>query len=607
MSRIIDELQRRNVIRVGIAYLAVAWLVLQVAETLLPVYGFTDVAIRNLVVLLAIGLVLALILSWSLEWSPQGIVKESESDESAPAEKPGFRRLDQFIIFVLSIALALFMLDKFVLDPERDAREVQAATEKGRVDALVESYGEKSIAVLAFADMSPDGDQEYFSDGIAEELLNLLATIRDLRVISRSTAFTFKDSTASLPDIAEQLGVTYILEGSVRKSGDKIRVTAQLIEARTDTHLWSDTYDRTLDDVFAIQDEISAQIVDQLKLTLLDGNLSAQKIDPVAYEKYLKALFIVNTSNRSRLREAQSLLNEVLSIAPDYIPALDALGRLYYRIPKTEGLSIEENLAEVHALADQVVEIDPNSASALIWQGWFAFVDDELQEAAVFYERAIRVDPNNIHLLRVLVSFLTRIDRPDDAVALGHYLLLRDPACAVCILNLSHAYRGAGKYEEAAQSLESSLAWHEPNARYYGMVGEGWLMAGKPEQALAAFENESGGNWHEMGAIMALHDLGRSQEFDSRFSEVLRNAQDPEIIARIYAWVGDSDKAFEWVDKMPEADQQRFIESSDADFYAKIKPDDRWLAMQEKYRRTGDASSEIINFTYTLPAGAASQ
>ena len=263
MSRLIDELQRRNVVRVGIAYLAVGWLILQVAELLLPVYGFTDAAIRNLVAILTVGLLVALVLAWTLEWTPKGIIKEPGAD-SAPAPATADRsnrRFDQFIICILVIAVAFFAVDKFVLDPARDAQELEAATDKARADALVESFGDKSIAVLAFADMSSAGDQEYFGDGIAEELLNLLASIRDLRVISRSTAFTFKGSSSSLKDIAEKLNVTYILEGSVRKAGDKIRITAQLIHAKSDTHVWSETYDRTLNDVFAIQDEISGSIV----------------------------------------------------------------------------------------------------------------------------------------------------------------------------------------------------------------------------------------------------------------------------------------------------------------------------------------------------------
>ena len=603
MNSLLDELKRRNVIRVGIAYLAVAWLILQVAETLLPVYGFTDAAIRNLVVILAVGLLVTLPLSWAFEWTPKGIIKESGVDASKPESRQDNKRLDQFIIVILVIAVAFFAVDKFVLDPARDATEIEAAMEKGRTDALVESYGDKSIAVLAFADMSPAGDQEYFSDGIAEELLNVLTTVSELRVISRSTSFTFKGGTTPVKEIAERLDVTYVLEGSVRKAGDRIRITAQLIDARTDTHVWSETYDRDFDDIFTIQDEISNSIVEQLKLTLLDGVPSAQEIDPKAYEKYLKALHIVHTSNRNQLRDAQALLNEVLAMAPDYIPALNALGRLYYRIPKTEGMSSAENIGEIHALADRVVAIDPNGASALIWQGWLAFTENKLQEAAGFYERAARVDANNTSLLRVLVVFLTEINRPDEAIAMGHYLLRRDPACAVCINNLSYAYRVSGRYEEAAAALELILEWHAPTAGFYWSLGVSWLLAGNPEDALTAFEKEVDEANREMGAIMALHDLGREEEFESRFSRFFEHSANEESIARIYAWIGDNDKAFEWLEKAIEANGPGLFLSLGADLYAKIRPDPRWQAMRDMYGAS-DVPVEEVSFDYSLPAGA---
>jgi adenylate cyclase len=603
MSGFFSELRRRNVFRVGIAYLAVAWLVLQVAETLLPVYGFTDLAIRNLVVILVIGLLIALVLAWVFEWTPTGILKETAAGASAQPAGKNNTRLDQFIIVVLVIAIALFSVDKFVLDPARDAAKIEAASEKARADALVESFGDKSIAVLAFADMSPGGDQEYFSDGIAEELLNLLATIRELRVISRSTAFTFKGSNASLKEIAEKLDVAYILEGSVRKAGDRVRVTAQLIDARTDTHLWSETYDRNLDDVFAIQDEISNSIVEELRVTLLDDGPTSQRIDPRAYELYLKARHIVHTSNMSQLREAQSLLNEVLAIAPDYIPALNELARLYYRVPKTEGLSPEQNTAEIQALANRVIDIDPNGAAALIWQGWFAYMRNDLQEAANYYEKAMRVDPNDTNLLRVLVSFLTTINRPDEAIALGKYLLLRDPACAVCISNLAFAYRVTGRHEESAQTLESLLTWRAPVAYHYWSLGVSWLGVGNPEKALAAFEQESVGNLGEMGALMALHDLGRNEEFEARFTRFRNEVGDAESIARIYAWIGDNDKAYEWLDKMIAEEGPDLLEAIDTDLYAKIKSDPRWRLMRDKYGYF-DTPVEAIDFTYSLPAGA---
>jgi len=226
-----EELRRRNVLRVGAAYVVTAWLLIQVAETIFPLFGLGDTPARIVVTLLAIGLVPVLIFAWAFELTPEGLKREHEVDRSRSITVQTGRRLDRTIMVVLALALGYFAFDKFVLDPARDAEEVASARQEGRTEALIENFGDKSIAVLAFQDMSPNKDQEYLSDGIAEELLNLLTRIPHLRVISRSSAFSFKGRDVPIPDIAQQLNVAHVLEGSVRKSGNRIRITAQLIDA----------------------------------------------------------------------------------------------------------------------------------------------------------------------------------------------------------------------------------------------------------------------------------------------------------------------------------------------------------------------------------------
>jgi len=242
------ELKRRNVIRVAVAYVVSAWLVIQVVETIFPAFGFGDAAIRTVVIVLAIGLVPAVIFAWAFELTPEGLKREKDVDRSQSMAPRTGKRLDRVIMVVLALALGYFAFDKFVLAPQRTADLQQELTEQmatvaeeareaGRTDAFLESYGDKSIAVLPFVNMSADKDQEYFSDGIAEELLNLLAKVSALRVISRTSAFSFKGTDLKLTEAAEELNVANILEGSVRRAGDRIRVTVQLIEARSDTHL----------------------------------------------------------------------------------------------------------------------------------------------------------------------------------------------------------------------------------------------------------------------------------------------------------------------------------------------------------------------------------
>lgn len=596
-----DELKRRNVIRVAFAYLAAAWFLIEVADTILPRLGIGDAAVTNIIIVLAIGFIPALILSWIFEWTREGVKRDSGA-ESAPAVGPRTaRKLDAAIIVVLLFAIGFFAFDKFVLDPTRDSLEIEAATEQGRTDAVLGSYGDKSIAVLAFRDMSPAHDQEYFSDGIAEELLNLLARIRQLRVISRSSAFSFKGSGATVPEIAEKLGVTYVLEGSVRKAGDNIRITAQLIDARTDTHIWSETYDRKLDDIFLIQDEISENIVEQLKITLFGALPNVTPIDSAAYELFLRARFIIQTEKEDSYRLAQTLLNGVLMIEPDYIPALSELARVYYRVPKSEGMSSEQTREEIHKLAYRIVELEPDGSHALTWQGWFAYLDGRYQEAARFYENALQVNPNHSALLRVLVSFLGTIGRDAESVAVGEYLLVRDPACIVCAVNLSHAYWRVGQFEEAVLVLELAATWGSQRYWLQSTIGRSLLLAGHPEKALAILQQEPVDFDMNASMIMAIHDLGRIEEFESRFARLQSGETDPEIIARIYAWIGNNDQAFVWLNKAIEMHGPKVLGGVKINFYQKIKSDRRWRELQDKHGYSDPAALDI-EFNFVLPS-----
>ena len=255
-----NELKRRNVFRVGFAYIVMAWLVLQVADVILNNIIAPGWVFHVLLLFLAIGFPFAVFFAWAFELTPEGLKKEKDVDRSKSITRVTGRKLDYGVIAVLVLALAYFTFDKFVLDPSRDAELVQATTEAVAEQATESGKAEitdKSIAVLPFVNMSNDPDQEYFSDGISEELLNVLAQFPGLKVAARTSAFQFKGQNRDIVGIAKQLHVNHVLEGSVRKSGNRLRITAQLIDAESGFHLWSETYDRELDDIFAIQDEIS--------------------------------------------------------------------------------------------------------------------------------------------------------------------------------------------------------------------------------------------------------------------------------------------------------------------------------------------------------------
>jgi adenylate cyclase len=592
----ISELQRRNVIRVAIGYLAGAWLLIQILETLFPIFGLAETSIRIVVVILAIGIVPALVLTWVFEWTPEGI-RRDEGQAVTSSDTASRRRLDRLIFVVLVLAVAYFAVDKFVFDPSRDAARVEQARQEGRVEAVLESYEDKSIVVLPFANLSPDPDQEYFADGLTEELLNLLAQIAELRVISRSTAFTFKGKEIAVPEVARKLSVSHVLEGSVRKAGDRIRITAQLIEASTDTHLWSQTYDRTLDDIFQIQDDISAQVVSQLRLKLVDGTPRATAVNPQAYDLWIRAHHMMEADTGEILDQVEALLRRALELQPDFPEALYELARVHYRRDYSSNASYGEMQAEVRRLVARMAEVAPDSSYTQSWQGFIAEQwDNDFESAARHYERAVADDPFSPEsLLRVVANFYVILGRSGEGEALARYLVDRDPACVICVTSLAIAMRGAGHHQEAAEAIEATLEWRAPTLSIYWNVGAAWLGAGEPGRALEYFDRlaDMDQGLHHFARLFALYDLGRTDEFEAEF-ETLREAQgeDPESMARIYAWTQQNDLAFEWMEKLVETQGPGAAALLRTDFYERVRSDPRYAAFLE----TNGISPEDLSY-----------
>ena len=321
------ELKRRNVIRMAGLYLVGAWLVVQVAGTVLPMFGAPEWLPRTIVVLLAIGFVPAVIFSWVFELTPQGLKREEDvAPEQSITPQTG-RRMDRMIIVVLVLALGYFAFDKFVLAPRREAALVASAA-PNESKSIVSA---KSIAVLPFENLSRDTDNAYFTDGVQDEILTHLARIADLKVISRTSVMQYKSGAPrNLREIGQQLGVAHVVEGSVQRAANKVRVNAQLLDARTDAHLWAQTYDRDLADVFAIQSEIAKAIADQLQAKLSPNEKKAIEQPPTtdlaAFDLYSRAKSLLLTASFSAtgdpdLRKAIELLDEAVKRDPSFFDA----------------------------------------------------------------------------------------------------------------------------------------------------------------------------------------------------------------------------------------------------------------------------------------------
>lgn len=407
MSGIFKELKRRNVIRVGLAYVAASWLIIQVVETVFPVFGLTDQLIRRVIIALTVGFVPVLVFAWAFEWTPYGIVRESEVRREERAIPHAGRRLDRVILVLLALALGYFSIDKFILAPEREKAAVQAAVKKAGNENYAATIDHASIAVLPFVNTSDDASNEYFADGISEEVLNLLARIEEMKVISRSSAFSYKGRNVDIPTVGHELGVAHVLEGSVRKAGSRVRIAVQLVAATSDEQIWAESYDRQLDDIFAIQEDIARRVVEALKLQLLTPAPTVVETDPETYALFLKARSLRRQNDKESLLEAERLLREVVDVDPDYLPALDDLITVYTNGAYTQVWPYEEGFELARELTQSSLARFPDFARFWVHMGWIqAFFDGDYAAAAASYDRALRLDDRNLTSLGDTASFL---------------------------------------------------------------------------------------------------------------------------------------------------------------------------------------------------------
>ncbi|MGI9323780.1 MAG: tetratricopeptide repeat protein [Pseudomonadales bacterium] len=410
-----EDLKRRNVIRVAAAYAIVAWLVIQIAETIFPLFGFDDGPARIVVILLVIGFPLTLIFSWVYEFTPDGLKLERDIDPTRSNTHHSGKKLDRMIIVGLTLAVGYFATDKFIFDPARDATLEEIVEERVRDEMLIESNGDRSVAVMPFADMSPNGDQEYFGDGIAEELINELARLKGLRVAGRTSSFSFKGKNESLSAIAEALNVATILEGSIRKDADQIRITAKLINVADDRVLYSKPFERELTEIFAIQEEIATEVSMALGVTLGVGGVNAfrgagtRNIE--AYELFHQTLGVWGD-------DAIRLLEGATRLDPNYAAAWS---RLANRVGVTAiGTLNPDERREIAERSHQynltAIELDPESAFVNSGFGLHLAVRKEWIRAEAFMLKAMSL-VSDYNTLGKYGSLMMRTGRSSAALA----------------------------------------------------------------------------------------------------------------------------------------------------------------------------------------------
>ncbi len=608
---LIAELRRRNVLRMAGLYLIGSWLITQVAGTVLPMFDAPGWLPRSIVVLLAIGFLPTMMFSWIYELTPEGLKRDAEVPINQSIGHQTGRRIDGMIIATLVLALLYFAVDKFALAPRREAAQLQQQAEQlqqgqktagDAAPATTPAVSEQSIAVLPFVNMSSDKEQEYFSDGISEELLNLLAKIPQLQVTARTSSFAFKGKETGIPEIARTLHVAHILEGSVRKSGNSVRITAQLIRAGTDTHLWSETYDRKLDDIFAVQDEIAADVVKQLKVTLLGAAPKARTTDPEAYALYLQAVQLGRQKTADAFHQSDALYHKVLAIDPRYAPAWAALAENFYHEADQGVLSSKEGYAQAREAAMKALAIDPDYAPAHVRLGYIADSDNDLAGAAQHLKRALALAPSDLDVLRNSATLLADLGRLDEALALNEAIVRRDPVNVSALFNQGLYQRMAGQFDPAIASFRTVLSLAPGRGNAHASLGTALLLTGDAQGALTEIEQETNEAWKMITLPMAYHALGRKADSDAALAALIaKNEKDWSFnIAYIYAYRGEADSAFARLDKAVEYGDSGLSGIVTDNLFDKIHADPRWLAF---LRKIGKAPEQLakIEFKVTLP------
>ncbi|MFN2548517.1 MAG: hypothetical protein ABR567_13875 [Myxococcales bacterium] len=533
--QLIAELQRRRVFRALIGYGIAAFAVLQIIEPLMHGLHWPDEVLSYVVVALAVGFPIVVSLAWIFD------VHEGRLERTPPTE--GIRRRWLAPLLVgLGLLTAAPGLYYYLVVRAKRAPQVTSA----------------SIAVLPLVNLSRDPDQEYFADGLAEELLDMLAKVPGLHVAARTSAFSFKGRNEDVRTIAEKLNVKTLLEGSVRKAGDQVRITTQLINAADGFHLWSETYDRKLTDVFAVQDEIARSVVAALRLQLLPEQAAPRQhrtADPEAYTQYLLGRQFLNRATLDNYRRAAKSYEKALAIDPEFAPAWAGLALAHYWVG--DGGETMQEVAEGQRLAqeaaDKAIALAPDLAEGYIARGTMrASTQWDWDGARADFERALSLSPENADALSAYALYVLRsTGHLDEAAAVERKVATLDPLNARTFSGLASILVCAGRYDEGRAAAERSLEINPEQNFAPGWIGFSLLLQGQPSAPVPFFARSRNEVFRLSGRAIGLHTLGKETESQADLDALIaRHSHDGAYqIAGVYAWRGDKDRAFEWLER----------------------------------------------------------
>ena len=546
LRKFLIELKRRNVYKVAIAYAVVAWLLMQVASQIFPFFEIPNWAVRLVVLLLVIGFPVAVILAWAFELTPEGIKRAEDVDR--PAEHGLKSRAWIYIAAIgAAFSIGLFFVGRFTA-----SRTLSG--ESGQPSAPAASTPQKSIAVLPLLNESGDPGDEYFSDGLSEELIAALAQISGLKVIGRSSSFRFKDRKEESKTIGEKLGVTTLLEGTVRKQREKVRIVAELINAADGIELWSRTFDREVKDIFAVQAEIAKAVAASLELTLLGTkdaaatNASTKSVE--AHNAYLQGHFYFARRNLEDYRRAVGFFDQAIRLDPNYALAYAERSEAWTFIADLSNEQQKEARAVARKDAENAVAIDPDLAEAHAALGWVRFFAEwKFTEGLAELRRAKELSPGNPTANDLLARVVVYLGQIHEAETLARQAIELDPLAYLARDNLARILVAEGKLDEADAAARKAAELQPTGAgshRWQVLVA---MLRGDGEAALREAQLEPDEGYRRFELALAHYVRGDRKAADAALADLIANGRDQLAyqIAEVYAVRGETDKAFEWL------------------------------------------------------------
>ena len=576
------ELKRRNVLRAAILYVGAVWALAQGVSQLGPSFGAPEWATRWFVAAAAIGFPFWIAFAWFYEFTPQGLKRESEIDPADSITQHTGRKLDFAIIGVLSLAVVLLLTDRFVL--RRGVNQTGAAP-----------IMEKSVAVLPLMNSTGDPANEYFSDGMSEQFISTLSHLQDLKVIGRTSSFQFKGKSEDSKTIGEKLGVYYLLEGSVRKSADRVRIAVALIKSSDGANVWSETYDRELRDIFTVQTEIAEAVAKQLNVALLGHNGQTPQLSTAAapsnqnieaYNALLQGNFYYNRLTLEDTRRAVSYYEEAIRLDPRYALAYAKLTpaalNLALNYGEVETKEADAAMAKAHSYAKRALALDPSLADAHLAQGMVLRTDFKFAEAQTELRRALELAPQSPAAISNLAILISNFGRLDEAVALLQRAIALDPLRTASYHNLALYFIGLGRYDEAEEVIHKVIALQPQTSQTYERLGMIQILRGHPGAAVELAKQETDPSWRIYGLALAYFANGERVEADAALKKLIDEGGIPNLIASVYALRKEPEKMFEWLERAWTTNDTGVIELLNNPFLRAYKDDPRFIAFAQK-------------------------